>query len=418
LVTGAALDDGASQPKDLRALVEWSLANPSYRLGFPRVLEARFIADTLSEQIRTLRIFGTIGILLYAAFSVTDRAVIPDIWPQAVVVRCCILAVSVISFAVTLRPSLNALARDVIVGLLLLLSMAGLMLLFTLTESVNKACFFDGTLLVLAFGTVCLPMRFSVTTASTLACVVLVGVCVLSSTMMLPVRYSDTSLIVTQAALMLLMNYRVKYQQRRAYLLSLRETLRHAAMAATHEHLKMLSERDGLTNLLNRRTIDAKLSTTLAECMAAAQPLGVLMIDIDNFKGYNDRYGHQAGDSCLRLVAHILSEHLGVGNECVGRFGGEEFLVIFPCQDRLACRAIAERLLWDIHQAGIPHEDGVSSAKVVTVSIGAACAEAGAADTPESLLRRADERLYAAKRSGRNRVVWDVMPTPDIATAA
>jgi hypothetical protein len=182
LVTGAALDDGASQPKDLRALVEWSLANPSYRLGFPRVLEARFIADTLSEQIRTLRIFGTIGILLYAAFSVTDRAVIPDIWPQAVVVRCCILAVSVISFAVTLRPSLNALARDVIVGLLLLLSMAGLMLLFTLTESVNKACFFDGTLLVLAFGTVCLPMRFSVTTASTLACVVLVGVCVLSST--------------------------------------------------------------------------------------------------------------------------------------------------------------------------------------------------------------------------------------------
>jgi diguanylate cyclase (GGDEF)-like protein len=132
-------------------------------------------------------------------------------------------------------------------------------------------------------------------------------------------------------------------------------------------------------------------------------PLAVIMIDVDHFKAYNDHYGHQAGDDCLRQVAQALASTVQRANDLLARYGGEEFVVVLPALTGKQALQVAERLLAAVAAQSIPHAKN-SAAPVVTVSIGVAYG------TPElnaqcaDLLAEADALLYQAKHQGRNRV--------------
>lgn len=154
---------------------------------------------------------------------------------------------------------------------------------------------------------------------------------------------------------------------------------------------------DALTDLHNRHWLDNMFRRRLERCLKDGTPAALVMVDVDEFKNFNDRFGHVEGDRALRLVAETLRAHFRPG-DMVARFGGDEFSILLPGADVEAARGCAERARWAVMKAG----ESDPSAHAVTLSAGIAAAEAE--DTLEMLLARADDALYRAKLNGRNRV--------------
>ncbi|GEO80757.1 sensor domain-containing diguanylate cyclase [Pararhodospirillum oryzae] len=168
--------------------------------------------------------------------------------------------------------------------------------------------------------------------------------------------------------------------------------------------LHSLANRDGLTGLANRRAFDTAIE---ADCRAATQdgtPLALLLADVDHFKAFNDTYGHQKGDDCLRTVAHTLESQIFRANDLAARYGGEEFAILLPGVDLEGALQVAERLRGALSDQAVPHA-GAPGAGVVTMSIGLAAGIPAPDMTPKDLIDIADRALYEAKNSGRNRVV-------------
>ncbi|WP_024891285.1 GGDEF domain-containing protein [Luteimonas huabeiensis] len=178
-----------------------------------------------------------------------------------------------------------------------------------------------------------------------------------------------------------------------------RLTLLHVEHAVAAVQLRRSAELDALTGSLNRRSIDQWLARAFADAERERQPLSVAFIDVDHFKSVNDRYGHAAGDHCLRRVATALRAALGE-NGLFGRYGGEEFIAILPGQGEALARATGERIRAAVERLDARWEDRPLQ---LTVSVGVAARRDGER-TPEATLARADKALYAAKRNGRNRV--------------
>lgn len=161
---------------------------------------------------------------------------------------------------------------------------------------------------------------------------------------------------------------------------------------------------DGLTGLYNRRYMESHLGTLIEQSASRGRPLTVLILDIDYFKSINDNYGHDAGDDVLREFAIRVRKSIrGIDLAC--RYGGEEFVIIMPDTDMAVASIVAERLRRRIASEPFRIEQGQRSADV-TISIGLSTLEA-AKDNAMSILKRADQALYRAKKDGRNRVVAD-----------
>jgi diguanylate cyclase (GGDEF)-like protein/PAS domain S-box-containing protein len=165
--------------------------------------------------------------------------------------------------------------------------------------------------------------------------------------------------------------------------------------------LEQLATRDGLTGLANRRCFDETLHAEWARAMRQKQPLSLLMVDVDNFKAYNDANGHLGGDECLKRIASAVASELRA-NDLVARYGGEEFAVILPNQSLKGAAIVAERIRCRVERLKVPN--GGASAGHVTVSIGAATAIASPDTHPSQLVGIADAALYRAKHMGRNRI--------------
>jgi len=157
---------------------------------------------------------------------------------------------------------------------------------------------------------------------------------------------------------------------------------------------------DGLTGINNRAWLNKKLPTLVSRSETDQHPLSLFMLDVDHFKRFNDRYGHAAGDTVLKFVAEVLSNNIRP-LDLAARYGGEEFCVILPYTHGAGARLAAERLLKILAETSMPEEDGEELPNI-TVSIGVASLQDG--ERWESLIKRADDALYKAKKNGRNRV--------------
>lgn len=167
--------------------------------------------------------------------------------------------------------------------------------------------------------------------------------------------------------------------------------------------LEQLATKDGLTGIANRRAFDEALQTEWRRAIRESKSMGLLMVDVDHFKHYNDRFGHQAGDECLKRVAEVMAKSALRTGDLVARYGGEEFAVILPDVDREGAILLAQRIRKAVEQLQIPtgkHDDAT-----LTVSVGAAITASLSKVTPIQLLSAADAALYQAKHDGRNRVV-------------
>jgi len=176
--------------------------------------------------------------------------------------------------------------------------------------------------------------------------------------------------------------------------------------------LEGFSRTDGLLQIANRQYFDERLAEACASAFRRRQPLGLLMIDVDEFKRYNDHYGHQAGDACLQAVARAVAQALQRATDLLARYGGEELVVILPDTDAAGTAVVAQRVVAAVAALGLPHQ-GARAARQVTVSVGGASRVPAVRDAGVALLAGADQALYQAKTGGRNR--WRLAPPcPDV----
>jgi len=174
-------------------------------------------------------------------------------------------------------------------------------------------------------------------------------------------------------------------------------------LLALQKELEALSFKDGLTNIANRRRLDASLALEWESARSNRQPLSILLFDIDYFKQYNDLYGHIRGDKCLVDIAQTLSLALDGPCDLVARYGGEEFVVLLPQADASVALKVAERCQRLIQKQAITHAQSPHDQRI-TVSIGVGTTVPSDPMKPSGFIEAVDQQLYAAKKNGRNRI--------------
>jgi diguanylate cyclase (GGDEF)-like protein/PAS domain S-box-containing protein len=169
--------------------------------------------------------------------------------------------------------------------------------------------------------------------------------------------------------------------------------------------LESLSFHDALTGVANRRMYDKTMAAEWGRAQRHEMPVSLILIDVDHFKQYNDRYGHVMGDECLVKVAQALGGVSGRSSDLLARYGGEEFVLVLPDTDREAALKIAERCRAAVEALGVPH-DKSDAGEVVTASVGLSTVVPSVNSEPASIFEAADKMLYLAKQKGRNRVEY------------
>ncbi|BAE52065.1 diguanylate cyclase [Paramagnetospirillum magneticum] len=174
-------------------------------------------------------------------------------------------------------------------------------------------------------------------------------------------------------------------------------------LAEAHATVLAMSRTDALTGIANRRWFDESLAQELARANRSKTSLGLLLMDIDCFKLFNDNYGHSAGDDCLQAVAQAVQSIVRRPPDLAARYGGEELVCILPDTDAKGVEAVGNAVLEAVRGLAIPHAFS-KAVDIVTVSIGGVSLIPTEATTPKQIIEAADSVLYASKEGGRNRL--------------
>lgn len=213
--------------------------------------------------------------------------------------------------------------------------------------------------------------------------------------------------------------YSMEYDSRRGYLLQQELKKERARLNQVNRRLEKQALTDDLTRLANRRSFFEHLHEEWRRAKRHEQCLSLIMIDVDYFKRVNDRYGHQAGDECLKQVAEALASHARRAGEVVARLGGEEFVLLLPGASAEAACEVAEAMRRDIAAMDFVISGPVAGRGLrLTISCGTASAIPDDESTPETLLSRADQAMYDAKDQGRDLVVCQDIPVAGVASEA
>lgn len=181
-------------------------------------------------------------------------------------------------------------------------------------------------------------------------------------------------------------------------------------LAQMNANLREQSSQDGLTGIPNRRSFDAAFEQEWNHAVRSGKPMALILGDVDHFKRYNDTYGHQRGDECLRLVATALRQAARRKVDVVARYGGEEFAMLLPDTPAVSALLVASRVLEAVRGLRLPHETSPTSGHV-TMSLGVCATVPQNDQRREDLVHAADQALYDAKSKGRNQAV--LRPLPD-----
>jgi diguanylate cyclase (GGDEF)-like protein len=360
-------------------------------LRFEKSLEQAFLADHLATSRPIIKLNLIVAVGLVAAFAIMDRMLlpeatqrIPDLLRFAVMVP--LLAVLI---AVTFTQRF---ARWFPILVQVIAPVAGVCVVLIETRAAQQGIHlvFATLLITVIYVYFLIGMPFYAAFRSNL--LILASYIVTAMVSDLPSQQLAYSILV-----MLLVNMvcgLVAYNLEMANRMSFLEAQLLGEMAA----------RDGLTGIYNRRMFDERIEQLWHQAIRERAPLAMLLIDIDFFKPFNDRYGHQAGDETLKAVAATLSHFARRPLDLTARYGGEEFAIVLYDVDKNFVTDLARRARAQIEALGIAHERS-TAAEYLTVSIGAGCVTPVAGRSHEGLIQLADEALYAAKNQGRNRVV-------------
>jgi diguanylate cyclase (GGDEF)-like protein len=378
--------------------IDEALASGLRLLTFPPGLEATFERETGAQRCRQLIGRAFIGILVYDLFLIADWLATPELFTIAMWVRLGFFTPLALLLTFLLYRSPSAFFRESIMciggGLL---STATIFYLMSASGGHPQPTLHESIILVVLFLTVVQRIRFWYLLPTCLSFLVLHALA-LATFYQYPLGQQVATNMVFSAALVfaLVASYTLERDLRQNYLLSLRGRLQ-------NNELDLMSRRDPLTGLGNRRSLEEAIADCEQNNASRAESLAVVLLDIDHFKMFNDTAGHQAGDICLKRIASIIRSQLRERTDDAFRFGGEEFLVALRMTDLQSGIGIAERMRRAIEDAAIPHP-ALPSGSIVTASFGVACATIGHDMRAAEIIASADAALYAAKRNGRNQV--------------
>lgn len=384
--------EASARAKGARWRLDWLLRMP------PDVERAEE-RDFGAERVKHLRKAIIIGLIVYNIYNLTSLYLMADIQPFTVMMRLFVLMPGSLAIFY-LVPRLPPMFRE----LLLLQGMFVASLLPLYLLYISQSAYASYTLgelpLVLLFGNMLLVLRFRLALIFTaVTCLTALWVIQTKPDLDANLIFPLTVQVVTGLFFTLYGNWHVERQRCLTYLARYDAQNRADRAERRGEALRDLTLTDMLTGIANRRHLDETLRAWLGE----RREVLLLMVDVDHFKAFNDRFGHVAGDDCLRRIASALNTFAARHDGFAARYGGEEFTLLFAADAKTGGAFLSDRLVRTVRDLAIPHPARADGLVHVTVSVGyAGVGEDGLRD-PRDLVTRADLALYEAKSAGRNR---------------
>ena len=393
----------AGTESDKAKLVGKTLAQGFACLRFPRVLEDRFQRDGAVSRLRLVMLSGVGSTVFFAGVLSADYFMIPDQFWLAVTMRVGIfIPVVLIGLQIFKHLAMPRLLEWMIAlaGIFAALISLGLSLSSDSPQALPHLVILNVVVVYTTMIGRFWPMLFM---CASIAFLHGVGLFVLGDPRN-SLGIAMSLLLLTTMVFTLYGNYVLEHSDRKVYLVDVQESELQAELALANEALARTARTDPLTGMANRRHFDDFLSQVWLHAGQQRSPVALLLIDIDHFKGYNDRHGHPAGDRCLCSVAQALAGCMRKSGDLVARWGGEEFAIVMSGASPAMAEGAARRVLEAVRAAGLPH-GGSPVAPVVTVSVGVASLVPAAGITAQTLTQAADEALYQAKTTGRDQAV-------------
>lgn len=343
------------------------------------------------------------AIVIYLLFSITDVLLIPDVAAYTIAARFIVAAGVLIAFEIQYRNSVRTDWLDVTCAVGLVLAYVGWLspaLMTQETQSFSHYMVFGSIFMMGA--NLFFSFRFLLS--------------VISSSVILAAFFIALSLFPSDSSYQLALgtfyvscftftsyvNWKLNKERYNVFLNALEAKVQHREATERGRALLRLSRTDPLTGLDNRRAIDEKLRDYWVEWQKSGRAFAVILIDIDFFKRFNDYYGHQEGDRCLAVVAEALKKTANQHNGSMGRFGGEEFILVAQIEEEEQVERLAEAIRHTIEDLTLTHDQRRDGTSVVTASVGASFTRKQTADKLEKVIHEADRALYLAKAAGKN----------------
>lgn len=401
----SAADTLTPEDRALSTLIEDTLRGGIGWLRFPRMLEARFQRETADYRLKTLVIAGTLVAFVLNLFLISDYAMIPDMFDQALMARLWIFTpVCLIGLWLMVKIHHVLLRETMAIGADLLAGAIQMWLCIS-SHSPHAQAYTTGMAMIILYSNIYVRTRFWLAAPTCVALLLMyAGSLWLFPEPKLELMAPIGLVLLSTAVFTLFYLYTLEHEERLNYLLAVRQKLLQQELSSANRQLERVSRVDALTQVANRRHFDTFLSQLWERAKRDDAEVGIVMLDVDCFKPYNDHYGHPAGDACLVQVAQALRHSLRRPGDLVARYGGEEFIAVLYKAGPAQAEAAAERVRSAVYALALPHAASFVD-QVVTVSVGVATMRPSDRHaSPQRLISLADEALYRAKNRGRNRV--------------
>jgi diguanylate cyclase (GGDEF)-like protein len=388
-----------------RLFTDWQVNKLFKYLYFYDELEASFLEDYFQKSILQIRVSILIAVAAYGSLYILDFWIAPEIVYETFLIRfVLVIPVLVAVLALSYYEHFKT-YKQIYLSIGSIVAGLGPVITMALVEPAVGTLYLPPAIIIILAIFCLVKLRFFYATGS--------AVVIFSSYMfmiiytdqaLLPSTINNTVMFAVAILVGVVSNYFIEVRLRNEYLLSRGLEYRTIEVEAANKELQKLSTIDELTGAANRRGLEEFLNREWKRAVREKSPLSLIMADIDFFKKYNDRYGHQAGDECLKRVAHCLSQIAMRPGDVVSRYGGEEFLIVLANTTEHNAETVAEKARKKVGSLEIKHEQSEVST-YVTISLGVAAVVPDLESSQKTLIEAADNSLYMAKRNGRNRVM-------------
>ncbi len=377
---------------------------PVKRLRFNEALEGQFIEFYNKESLVQLRTAAVVGMVLYLVFGLNDLIVHPEYKGPLLLIRYALVSPFLISVILYLFFGRSYLLRHIFFVMGIILTGIGISLSIFITNDPRQFYYSGLTLLTLFAYTVSgLRLKFA-----SIASLFIIGIFVLLGVFFrnLPPSaiFNDLFGLFSVNIMGIFACYLMERAKRKEFLYKREIELDKMALEEANAQLRYLSYHDTLTGIYNRRAFDEHLRKEWQRAIRFGYPLSLIMMDIDDFKKFNDSKGHIAGDRILKEIATVIKTMVNRPGDIGARYGGEEFVVLLVGTAKEGAVYLAEEILKMIGELSISHPE--SDRGMVTVSVGCTTVIPEPEEGVESFIKKADEALYRAKTEGKNRVCY------------
>ncbi len=344
------------------------------------------------------------AVAVYLLFSVTDILLVPDVAAMTIAARFTISVVALFILEIQVRLNATANSIDCTAAAALVVAYAGWLypaMMTSDTESISYYMVF-GAIFMMSVN-LFFSFKFRLSLLASITILLIFFAAVLSfPPAEVSYRLAFGTFNVSCFIFTSYVNWKLNRERYKVFLNAIEARIQHKEASERGRALLRLSHTDSLTGLNNRRAVDQTLRDYWGDWQRRGKSFAAILIDVDFFKKYNDFYGHQEGDRCLVLVANALKESIEACNGSIGRYGGEEFIVLAHMQSSEEAAELAEAIRRNVENLALPHQERRDGTAVVTVSVGAAFTRNQTGSKLERLIHEADRALYSAKASGRN----------------